>query len=461
MKTDQTKTAPRRAGTVLDDGPRVVPGLVLAWAPGRVESGDRAPMGHRLTVGRGSSATWRVRDELMSREHFEVASSSGRFLLRDLGSRNGTTLDGVRVLEPTVVDPGAVILAGSCVFVVQADLSALAEPGAESSHHHPGFAGRFHSPTIVRRLKVASHTGRHVLVDGESGTGKEIAASILHGLYRDAGRPGPIVAHNGACFASEEDAVATLFGVAEGGFTGVKQRRGAIESADRGTLFIDEVHNLPIRVQRSLLRFVEDGVLQRIGGAVRAQVDVRIIFGTNRSVPDAVNEGQLAHDLVARLHGVSLPPLRERRADIPDIFLEVLRRTCAPELAAVVEAALDEELMDRLVRRSFVDGNVRELEDLAAYVIARCVEGDAPRTALAEVLDDADEPHAPAAPPEAPLGSPYELRRAEIVEAYYQVDGNLTKLEQILGDRGISCSRRWLATYLERWGVRRVRRRQE
>jgi transcriptional regulator with AAA-type ATPase domain len=289
-------------------------------------------------------------------------------------------------------------------------------------------------------LKVASYTGRHVLLDGESGTGKEIAARILHHYYRSRGRTGPFVVQNGASFANEEDAVASLFGVARGGFTGVSQRSGAIESADLGTLFIDEVHNLPLRVQRSLLRFLENGEIQRVGGSVRSHVDVCLIFGTNHPVPDALEEGLLARDLITRLHRVSLPPLRQRRADIPEIFLEVLYHSGAPEIARMIEDAFDEEMMERLVCGRYHRGNIRELEDLASLLVAEVLEGEQPWVALAQALSRAGAP-------------------SRLVERARSPEGNITKLEMWLKERGVSCSRRWLATHLERWDVQPVTRR--
>lgn len=434
---------------------------MLAWSPGDVVAADRIPVQGRLVVGRGSKATWRIQDDLMSREHFELVRSPKQLVIRDLGSRNGTYLDGERVNLPQVVNLGAVIRAGRCVYVVVEDISRVASLQAEG---FAGFAGRFHSPIYVHALRVASYTGRHVLLDGESGSGKEIAAQILHHFYRSTGRRGPFIAQNGARFASEEDAVASLFGVARGGFTGVRQRCGAIESAHGGTLFLDEVHNLPLRVQRSLLRFVEDGVIQRVGGSARSQVDVCIIFGTNHPVMDALDEGLLAHDLITRLHRVSLPPLRQRRADIPDIFLEVLQRAGTPEIIRTIEDALDEELMELLVTNHYHRGNVRELEDLASLLVAKVLEGERPWLAFAEALSNIDESSligdmAPPGDSYIPFGSSYEVHRREIIDAYYQVNGNLTKLENSLRSQGITCSRRWLATYLERWDVRRVKRR--
>jgi DNA-binding NtrC family response regulator len=482
-----------------------VPGLLLAWTPPGTLADDRPAVGAELTVGRGSSCDWCIPDDLLSRTHFAAGSSGGRVLVADRGSRNGTFVDGVRLTAPREVTAGAVLRAGGCVFVVAADLRAVAPPGARPLF---GIAGPFHADGIARRLRLAARSGRHVLLEGETGTGKELAARAVHELLGAAGRGGALVAHNAARFAGEDNAVTTLFGVARGAFTGVEARAGALETAGGGTLFLDEVHNLPARVQRALLRLAEDGMLQRVGEPAGRRVDVRLVLGTNAAVDDAVADGRLAHDLVARLHRVTLPPLRERRADVPGIFRHVLLAVAGPGLADAVASHLEATVVERLCRHDFRRGNVRELQDLAARIAARIVEGEAPRPAIAAAIDEVLGPAAPqdglppgageepsglaarlrggpggveprsgGLPPgagEEPSGfkphglgppgdpdavSPYERHRAEIVAAWREADGNLSRLEQTLRARGLKLNRRWLAVFLDRWGVRAGRRR--
>jgi DNA-binding NtrC family response regulator len=450
---------PTTAGLTTSQSDRaIVPGLVLAWHPAGLVTGDRAPIDRLLTVGRSSSSRWCIPDRPLSRTHFQIKLEGSGLVARDAGSRNGTTLDGEPLLAPRSLGPGAVIRAGGCVFVVVADLNALSGPG----EGRPGdrLVGRFHAGAILARLKVAAGTGRHVLLEGESGSGKELAASELHELYGLAGRSGPLQAHNAACFAGEDDAVGSLFGVAKGAFTGVGARAGALQLADGGTLFLDEVHNLPPRAQRSLLRFVEDGLLQPLGQAERPhRLDVRLVLGTNLPVERACDEGLLAGDLVARLHRIAVPPLRERRADVPGLFVHVLRASMAPSDAEALIAALDAELVERLCLHDYRRGNVRELEDMAAVAGARLAAGAAPAEALRATLDEALARSAPE--PEAPEARPrslYERHREEIVEAYHQVDDNLTRLERVLAARDIRANRRWLAYFLDRWGVRPLRK---
>ncbi len=432
-----------------------VPGLLLAWAPASLLADDRAPIASELVVGRGSSVGWSISDHLLSRSHFGLRPSGQRFVLRDLGSRNGTFANGTQLTDLGDLGTDAVVRAGNCVFVLTADLGRLGAPGERAGFD---IAGRFHAAPIVAQLRVGARTGRHLLITGETGTGKELAAGALHGLLADSGRRGPLVAYNAAAFGAEQDAAATLLGVSRGAFTGVEARAGALERADTGTLFLDEFHNLPLRLQRALLRFTEDGQFTRLGESVTRRADVRLVLGTNVPLDEALAQGRLAPDLVARLHRVSLPALRERRADIPSIFEAVLRRVL-PNLGADVEAvvnALDAPIVERLSIHDYRRGNVRELENLAAVVAARIRGGEKADSALAGALDEAlDTPAGAGGGGGDPaIPSAYERHREQILAGWREVEGNLTHLERVLRQRGLRLNRRWLAVFLERWGVR-------
>lgn len=468
--TDETGGATHPAlPEPVDPGPQ--PGLVLAWGPAELTAHDRAPLAASLVVGRSASCEWCLEDHMLSRTHFVVApAGAGRHVLRDLGSRNGVFLDGERVAGEVELRPGAVVRAGGCLFVMVEDLGRLGPPDADED---VAMGGRFHTWALRRALRVAARSGQPVLLEGESGVGKELAALELHRLNVELGRDGALQLHNAACFAGEDDAVGHLFGVTRGAFTGVDARTGALEAAEAGTLFLDEVHALPLRVQRSLLRFVEDGLVEPLGQAAtgpRRRLDVRLVFGTNVDVEEACEKGWLAHDLVARLHRVSIPPLRERRADVPSLFLAVLRRTVAPAAAEAIARELRVETVERLCLRDYRLGNVRELVRLGAIAAARLAEGESPAEALRGALRDAGgERPSTAAPPAAcapgqeppgpEAGSSYERHRAEILAAYAEVGGNLSRMEAMLKQRGVPCTRRWLAHFLDRWGVRPIPKR--
>lgn len=446
---------------------RPVPGLVLAWSPEEQLLHDRTSVLSEVVIGRKSTCDWCIRDKRLSREHLAISPAGlSAFRVRDLGSRNGVFANGRRLRDQEEVAPGAVLRAGSCVFVTVPDLQALAPPGKRDEV----MAGKFYSWVVAKQLRVAARTGHHLLLEGETGVGKELAAQSLHRLWGELGRGGVFLAHNAAFFAGQDDAVGTLFGVSPGAFTGVEARSGALEMTDGGTLFLDEIHALPLRVQRSLLRFLEDGRIQPLGQpAASRPVDVRLILGTNVPVERACDWGQLAHDLVARLHRFALPPLRERRADIPSIFLHLLRANLPQGVAQAIIAATTAGAMERLCLHDYRQANVRELIRICSVMAARIAEGEGASEAVAGALDRAlGPPPSPPRPPPRPAGQPtadpsdsYEAHRREILTAYEQLGGNLSRMESELRARGIPCSRRWLAEYLARWGVRPIPRRKK
>jgi len=475
--TDDTPDRPFRERTArtetdagfddaLTDSARPQPALLLAWAPPDAPCADRARLAGTLRVGRSRQADWSIPDRRLSAEHFDLTTREGTVVVRDLDSRNGTFVNAVRLAGTRPLADQDVIRAGRCLFVFVADARELAAAAGIDAARH-GFAGKFHSPVIVERLQHAAHTGRHLLLEGESGTGKELAARCAHTLRRPTG---PFVAHNCARFATIEEAETTLFGVARGVFSGVEPRAGLLEQAEAGTLYLDEMPNLPARVQRSLLRFAEDGILARIGESRGRPADVWLLLGANRSPDEPADDRSLAPDLVARTHRLHLPPLRRRRADIPEIFLaclERIRSRTAPDEADLAPL-LGADHFETLLLHDTRHTNVRFLEDLAAEIAARLLgtPRDLRRNTLARlflrrlpdspVLARFQDPE-----PDGPqgTGSPYERHRDEILAAYRDLGGNLSAVEDALRKRGIELHRRWIAVFLERWGVRIRKRR--
>jgi DNA-binding NtrC family response regulator len=444
---------------------RPVTGLLLAWKPDEASTaGDRMPIERTAQVGRAGAATWTVLDGKLSKVHFEVSPDGDGATIRDLESTNGTFVNGLRLGGAHSLEDQDVVRAGRCVFVFSADVARLSAGGAEAARAH-GLAGPFHSPALVAALDEAVRTGRHLLIEGESGVGKELFARAAH---RMASSAAPFVAHNCARFASAEEAETTLFGVVRGVFTGVDARAGLIEEAEGGVLYLDELPNLPARVQRSLLRFAEDGEFCRIGETKPRQASLRLVLGTNRPVEAALADGTLAHDLVARTHRLRIPPLAERRADVPAIFVHALREALGRR--GLQEAAwkplLAPDYIEAVVLHDHGGANVRFLEDLAATIgarLSRAPAGEWPR-ALAALFADrlrgspvlARYAAESAGPPghASRKASPYEAHREEILAAYRDCGGNLSAMEAALRERGLAVHRRWLAEFLDRWGVR-------
>ncbi|NPU85249.1 MAG: sigma-54-dependent Fis family transcriptional regulator [Syntrophaceae bacterium] len=216
-------------------------------------------------------------------------------------------------------------------------------------------------PIIDMSQRVAIGSRSTVLIQGESGTGKELFANAIH--YSGQRANHPLVAVNCAML-SEGVLESELFGHEKGAFTGaVKQKKGVFELADQGTLFLDEIGEISPATQIKLLRFLEERELQRVGGTKKINVDVRIIAATNRNLMKRVEEGRFREDLYYRLNVIAfnIPPLRERREDIPlltDHFLDLYGR-----LLGKSGRRFSREAMDSLIRYPW-PGNVRELRNV-------------------------------------------------------------------------------------------------
>ncbi|MBF0228303.1 MAG: sigma 54-interacting transcriptional regulator [Desulfamplus sp.] len=212
-----------------------------------------------------------------------------------------------------------------------------------------------------------------VHIHGETGTGKERVAYALHNESRRAGAL--FVPVN--CGAIPEGLVESeLFGHVKGAFSGaVKDRKGRFELAHKGTLFLDEVAELPKQIQVKLLRFLQEGVLERVGGEKSIQVDVRIISATNKELGKEVEEGNFRKDLYYRLNviPIELPPLRKRRNDIPlliDHFLEMAKNDNKINNGSVIPRFSKDAI--RLMMDYSWPGNVRELQNAVQFAIVRC-----------------------------------------------------------------------------------------
>ncbi len=209
-----------------------------------------------------------------------------------------------------------------------------------------------------------------ILVSGESGTGKELMARAIH--YASPRAKSALVAVNVGALP-DTLIESELFGHERGAFTGAdRERRGRFELADGGTLFLDEIGDLPKTTQVKLLRVLQEQAFERLGGSRTIKVDVRMIAATNRDLPAMIRAGEFREDLFYRLNVVciELPPLRERREDIP-LLVDVFLRRFAAEAPAAVEG-VSREAMDLLLKYDY-PGNVRELENLMhrAMVLAR------------------------------------------------------------------------------------------
>jgi two-component system, NtrC family, response regulator AtoC len=221
---------------------------------------------------------------------------------------------------------------------------------------------------MIENLIVAAKADATVLIYGESGTGKELAAKFVH--EQSNRKQKPYVELNCAAIP-EALCESELFGHERGAFTGCAGlKRGLFELADGGTLFLDEIGELPLSMQAKLLRVLDSGEFRRLGGNNLTKVDVRVVAATNRNLMAMVTQGKFREDLYFRIAGinVSIPPLRERRKDIPALAEMLVKRLCKPgnDLCRLTAGAIE-----RLVNYSF-PGNIREMQNVLQKALATC-----------------------------------------------------------------------------------------
>ena len=355
-----TKTA---AGDALDTGG--VRGFCLVVEEGPGAGAQWRSAGDRCSVGSHPSNDLVIDDPTVSGFHCEIHVGGDGARVRDVDSKNGTTVDGVRVADAWLRGDSRIRMGRTVVRFQFGD----------TVHRLPMTAATAFGPLVGQSvamrcafavLERAARSEATVLIQGETGTGKEGAARGLHDASARADQPFVIV----DCGAIPGNLVESeLFGHERGAFTGaVDARTGAFEEANGGTIFLDEIGELPVDLQPKLLRVLEHGHIRRVGSNDHVPVDVRVVAATHRDLRADVNAGRFRPDLYFRLAvvRVTLPPLRERPEDIALLVEHITAgltdddQLCAPLLEREVIASLE---------RGAWTGNVRELRNY----LERCI----------------------------------------------------------------------------------------
>jgi transcriptional regulator with GAF, ATPase, and Fis domain len=314
----------------------------------------------RMVIGSGTGVDVSIEDAAVSRLHAELEVRDDGLWVADLGSKNGTVVQGVRVGSACVPDGGRLRLGNTEIAVVYAVAPASEEQWPEASFG-PLVGGSAVMRALYARIARVAKTDSTVLVHGETGTGKELVARAIHETSRRASAPLVVV----DCGALPEDLLESeLFGHAKGAFTGaVASRAGAFESAEGGVVFLDEIGELPLAMQPKLLRVIESRTVRRLGESAQRRIDVRIVSATHRDLRTMVNAGTFREDLYFRLAVVPLevPPLRARMGDIPDLVQRFL-----VERGGGVASP---DVLRELGQRPW-PGNVRELRNFVERALA-------------------------------------------------------------------------------------------
>ena len=322
-----------------------------------------------LTMGRDLANHVILEDTFASLRHARIERKSNGFLIRDLRSRNGTYVNGARVLEAMLGD-GDRIRVGETEFDFasrRVDESSNALPTSKN----PAWAAQ------LARLGGIAQSPFPVLLTGPSGTGKDVLAQAIH--QSSTRRAGPFVSVN--CSALTDSLVESeLFGHLRGSFTGATgDRKGAFEAARGGTLFLDEIGDLPLSLQPKLLRALENNQIRPVGSDRAIETDVRILAATHQDLKRAVSEERFRSDLWFRLHVIQLqiPALKDRPEDFEDLFYFFARQ---------MRVRFSFGAIQKLKGHTF-PGNIRELRNIVARAKAYCPDREIVEDDVNQLLD--------------------------------------------------------------------------
>ncbi|MCL2777698.1 MAG: sigma 54-interacting transcriptional regulator [Polyangiaceae bacterium] len=340
--------------------------MKLTWGQANKPSIEIGP--EPQVVGRNEACDLVVDDRKVSAVHLELIATEHGVRVRDLGSRNGTYINDARIGEVYLTKPTTITVGDSAIAFSPAEPEHVNVPEVAQFGPLVGVSAAMRG--VFERCRKAAPTDLTVLILGDTGCGKELVAQAIHQASARVHKPFVVV----DCGAIPPSlAESTLFGHERGSFTGAVDRRiSPFVEADGGTIFLDELGELPIDVQPKLLRALAEQRIKSVGSNTYRPVNVRVIAATRRDLVREVNAGTFRSDLyfrVAQLR-IELPPLRERLEDIPSLVRKMIGDLGDPSANDRVTT----DSLERLMRHDW-PGNVRELRNVIAVALAFGKEG--------------------------------------------------------------------------------------
>jgi transcriptional regulator with PAS, ATPase and Fis domain len=365
-------------------------------------------------------------DEFVSRHHGEIYFRNGEFFIRDLGSKNGIFINGKRV-KGSVLAPGSRIDIGkiSIDFMLSQDKGIISDEKVDHLGEIVGKSQKIQS--LYTLCKKAASCDATVLINGETGTGKELIAKTIHSMSSRAGESFVTI----DCGSIPKELIESeLFGHEKGAFTGAQnQRKGAFERGNKGTVFLDEIGELPKEMQPKLLRILEEREFKRVGGDTHISTDFRVIAATNRELNIEVARGNFREDLFFRLYviPVSLPTLKERKGDIPLLANHFLNINTSSS-GDTSRMSISDDALKKMADYTW-PGNVRELRN----VIERAIVTSDGSTITADDIQFIPTMQNTTGPAPALSGSLEDIEKQTIINALKAQGGNKKATAKVLG----------------------------
>ena len=404
-----------------------------------------------ISLGAHHSCDIVLKDATVSRRHAEIVRTRDGVVLRDNDSTNGTFVGPVRIKE-VFLAPDTRFRVGRTEIIFKSEDEVVEVHPTEEDRFEDLVGASMAMRQVFGVLDRIAPTNLTVLITGETGTGKELASRATH--KRSKRRDGPFVVFD--CSAVPENLIESeLFGHKRGAFTGaVDARAGVFEMAHKGTIFLDEIGELPLELQSKLLRVLEQREVRRIGASHAKPVDVRVVAATNRRLRDEISAGRFREDLYYRLAvvEVELPSLRDRIADLPLLIQHLLSRADYNPGVKRTDPQVTQVLQDY-----HWPGNVRELNNVIERALPFCDGDSITMDALPESLQMAEQRSnpehavAPILKTDSQEDLPFKDAKDRLIEAFerqYLID--------LLDRNGGNVSKAARAAHMDRKSITRL-----